>query len=115
MSKVAEKYTVITPQSDGNLESVVHKCVGYHVLACILWLVFSALAGFRVEWQAGIVMAIIFYHFASKEGPFVRSEIDLRAKGVDIKDPNLTAIMPWDWLTKVEIRQRSISIFPNYV
>jgi serine/threonine-protein kinase len=27
----------------------------------------------------------------------------------------MNAVMPWDWLTKVEIRQRSFSIFPNYV
>ncbi len=44
-----------------------------------------------------------------------RTRLDLKAKGLDIRDRYLTALMPWDRLVKVEIRQRSLSFIPNYV
>lgn len=116
-SKLAspEKYRVIQPQPNGNLESVVHRFVGYYVLLCIIWLIFSFLSRFPTEWQVISIVVLLVYHFGNKESTFVRSQVDLKAKGIDITDPKLTAIMPWEWLTKVEIRQRTVSIFPNYV
>lgn len=67
--------------------------------------------------QVGCILVLVVYHairYGSTE-EFMRSKLDLKAKGLDIKDRYLNAIMPWEWLTKVEIRQRSFSIIPNYV
>ncbi|MBZ0188952.1 MAG: serine/threonine protein kinase [Candidatus Obscuribacterales bacterium] len=46
---------------------------------------------------------------------FIRTVLELKAKGLDIRSTTLNAIMPWSWLTQVELRHRRFSIIPNYV
>ena len=114
----ANKYPIITPKQTNSSESA-GKVYGLIYLCLVLaWFYFSAVIKLEIGWQVVCVAIAAFYH-GIRNGPdarqYMRSALDLKAKGLDIKDRYLTAIMPWDWLTKVEIRQRSISIIPNYV
>lgn len=72
--------------------------------------------GYGPEWQVLMVLVAFagsqWKHLSTAAN---RSTLDLKAKGLDIKDHYLNALMPWDWLTNVEIRQKSLSFIPNYV
>ncbi len=64
-----------------------------------------------------LFIGFLFYFFTSSNvfTSSNRSQLELKAKGLDIRDNRLDAIMPWEWLTKIEIRHRRLSLFPNYV
>jgi len=113
-----EKYPVISLRQMNTAEGAGRAYVMAITLATVFWLVFSLLYGGNFSWQlvalAGWGLVLLLKH-ASTEGEFLRSSIDLKAKGLDIQDRALRAVMPWDWLVKVELRQRDFSIFPNYV
>ena len=112
----ADKYPVILPQSMSYPEGVVRIYVTTLVLSALLWLLYSVLANYMILGQIFCLVIAIGYRLGGdSQGHTVHSQLDLKAKGLDIKDPYLTAIMPWDWLTKVEIRQRRFSLIPNYV
>jgi hypothetical protein len=113
-----EKYPVIVPSAIANSESVFQFYVAAVTLSAILWCLFTFASGFNLGLQITYVVLAFLWHTgksASQGANFHRSKLELKAKGLDIKDPMMNAVMPWDWLTKVEIRQRSFSIFPNYV
>jgi hypothetical protein len=113
----AEKYPIITAKVMSSSQSAGSVYVRTLVFFSLFWLLFSGLTQFLIIAQIACVLVLVaFYvvrHGAASE--FMRSELELKAKGLDIRDRSLNAIMPWDWLTKVEIRQRTFSIFPNYV
>jgi len=113
-----EKYPVISLRQMNTAEGAGRAYVMAITLATVFWLVFSLLYGGNFSWQlvalAGWGLVLLLKH-ASTEGEFLRSSIDLKAKGLDIQDRALRVVMPWDWLVKVELRQRDFSIFPNYV
>lgn len=113
-----EKYPVITPKGLTSPEAVIRLYVTALVCSVLLWLFYSMCIYYIVEIQICCMVGCLIYHIA-RHGPksanFERSTLELKAKGLDIKDPSLNAIMAWDWLKKVEIRQRSLSIIPNYV
>lgn len=111
----AEKYPVITPKEMAVMESAGLSYFQTTIWIVVFWLFFSAVDDFVVIWQIGIVLALSFFHFAKAEHSVTRSQLDLKAKGLDIKDIYVNAIMPWDWLSKVELRQRTFSLIPNYV
>ncbi len=113
----AEKYPIIATKVMASSQSAGGICVRTLVFFALFWLLFSVLVQFLVVPQMTCVLVLVAYH-AIRYGAaneFMRSGLELKAKGLDIRDRSLNAIMPWDWLTKVEIRQRSFSIFPNYV
>ncbi len=115
LSKV-EKYPIITPRAMASAEGAGRVYLGTFGALTTIWLLFSALAALEVGWQLLSVFVLSFFHLVvNAVGDDGRSQIDLKAKGLDIKDRYLTAIIPWDWLVKVEIRQRRFSFFPNYV
>ncbi len=112
-----EKYPVITPTGLTKPETVRLVYTQSLAAAVLLWLLFSGSHAEILTLQIACLVINLVYHVArhAPSTSFIRSELDLKAKGLDIKDTYLNAIMPWDWLTKVEIRQRSFSIIPNYV
>lgn len=112
-----EKYPVITPEGSANLEFAVLFYLVAIVISIFLWIIFSWLFGYCVEVQTIILCgALIFaYWLGAPAGGFVRTKLELKAKGLDIKSPRVNAIMPWDWLAKVEISQSAFSFFPHYV
>ncbi|CAN5315093.1 hypothetical protein BH10CYA1_BH10CYA1_54620 [soil metagenome] len=83
----------------------------------LLWLVYSVSVGYQPVWQ--VLLALLALAWSQWKNltttTLNRSKLDLKAKGLDIKDRYMNALMPWDWLTNVEIRQRSLSFIPNYV
>lgn len=114
-----EKYPVITPSAIADSEKVMRFYLLSLTTLVMLWVVFSIGTGFCVEVQAFfLVIGLVLYlakHNAADGNNFMRSKLELKAKGLDIKAPSMYSVMPWDWLTKVEIRQRSFDIIPNYV
>ncbi|MDZ4836868.1 MAG: serine/threonine-protein kinase [Candidatus Melainabacteria bacterium] len=79
---------------------------------------YSLLYGFALDAQiffgvAGLVF--ITAKYAPRATDVVRAKLELKAKGLDIRSSTINAIMPWGWLSKVEIRNRSFSFIPNYV
>lgn len=109
-----EKYPVLTPTSMESTESAGLLFVGGPVCVLLAWLLFSAMAKYLIVWQI-LAIFVVFAHHAATSSSGISSSLDLKAKGLDIRDPSMNAIMPWDWLTKVEMRQRNFSIIPNYV
>ncbi|MDZ4835273.1 MAG: serine/threonine-protein kinase [Candidatus Melainabacteria bacterium] len=112
-----KKYPVISPSQIANPEDVILRSLMALFFSGLLWIVFSAAVNFQVVPQTIFFGAIVLYAFA-RHGPnhsFVRAKLQLKAKGLDIKSPTLKTIMPWNWLTKVEIRHRSFDFIPNYV
>ncbi len=113
----AEKYPIIESKVMASSQSAGSIYVRTLVFFSLFWFLFSGLVQFLLVPQVICVLVLVTYH-AIRYGAaneFMRSGLELKAKGLDIEDRTLNAIMPWDWLTKVEIRQRSFSIFPNYV
>ncbi len=112
-----EKYPVIELKTLHCSEAAGQAYIKSFVFLALFWILFSTLAKFNLIWQLGSLMVLGLYRFirSGNEYQFMRSKLDLKAKGLDIKDRYFKAIMPWDWLTKVEIRQRTFSIIPNYV
>ncbi|HEY9715893.1 MAG TPA: hypothetical protein V6C69_00385, partial [Trichormus sp.] len=113
-----EKYPVIVPEANANPESVLQLCVSAVTLSAILWCLFSIASGFQLAVQMLVLLITLMVHLAksgSREEGLHRTVLELKAKGLDIRDPAMTKVMPWDWLAKVEIRQRRFSIIPNYV
>lgn len=113
----AEKYPIITATSMASSQAAGSVYVRTLVLFALFWLLFSGLTQFLIMLQITCVFTLVVYHAIRHDAAdeFMRSGLELKAKGLDIRDRSLNATMPWDWLTKVEIRQRSFSIFPNYV
>jgi serine/threonine-protein kinase len=113
-----EKYPIIEPKSMTCSQSAEQVYVRTFLFFSLSWLLFSALANFEVGWQLISVAVLAVYH-KIRNGPdsqqYMRSELELKAKGLDIKDRYFTAIVPWEWLSKMEIRQRAFSFIPNYV
>lgn len=109
-----EKYPVLTPTGMESTESAGLLFVGGPVCVLLAWLLFSAMAKYLIVWQI-LAIFVVFAHHAATNSSGISSSLDLKAKGLDIRDPSMNAIMPWDWLTKVEMRQRNFSIIPNYV
>ncbi len=112
-----EKYPIIVPKPMASAEIASQQYFVLLALLVFFWLVFSTIDQFLIAEQISCVVVLVVYH-AIRYGStdeFMRSKLDLKAKGLDIRDRYLNAIMPWEWLTKVEIRQRSFSMIPNYV
>lgn len=110
-----EKYPVLAPADLATSESIGRLFVTALLFSTLAWLIFCTMFGLTAKAQWIVVGLLLFLDLGWKEGTYKKSELDLKAKGLDIKDRTLAAIMPWDWLTKVEIRQRTLSIIPNYV
>lgn len=115
--KKAEKYPVIVPPATANAEVVVRYYFAALVLSVLCWMAYSWVIGFHFEIQFIGFMATLIFLLArsASEGSFVRTKLELKAKGLDINAPNMQAVMPWDWLMNVEISHRMFSLFPNYV
>lgn len=111
----SEKYPVMAPKAMAAAESVGRVYIRTFVVFVLLWLSYSAFLGFAGFQLFCLVVMLGFQGIKHMPTEFIRSQLDLKAKGLDIKDRSLNAIMPWDWLTKVEIRQRRFSLIPNYV
>lgn len=112
-----DKYRVIVPKPLASSYSAGPFYVIVAAIVLILWIGWCYNVNFQPIWQF-ILMLMIFGLTQWKSlttNSLNRSRLDLKAKGLDIKDRYLTALMPWDWLTNVEIRQRTLSIVPNYV
>lgn len=113
--KKVEKYPVIVPSRMATAESIIGTYTLSLVLLISMWLIFSTWANFAAGFQFVFITILFFLVVSVRTSEIQRAEIDLKAKGLDIKDKFFTGIMPWDWLTEFEIRQRSWSIIPNYV
>lgn len=111
-----EKYPVITLAASVDPETILRLYFTAVVLLALLWLSFP-FSGMTLSMFAQLffVLTMTLYKFRRYSPAGGRSKLGLKAKGLAIQAPYINAIMPWDWLTKVEIRQRSFSIFPNYV
>lgn len=114
----SEKYPVFTP---GGAVDPVALCAGYLrtlIALSIGWLLFSAVVHFAEVVQLVLVLVCAWVHLATDPKLRLhsfRSQLDLKAKGLDIRDPYLNVLMPWEMLTRVEIRQRRFNLIPNYV
>jgi len=115
--KKLEKYPIIPAGEMASAENAGRIYVGAFLIAALFWLGLSALLHLFLPVQLMALGAwgfVLLLKYASTAG-VIRSELDLKAKGLDIKDRYMTAVMPWDWLVKVEMRQRNFSLIPNYV
>lgn len=110
-----DKYPVLAPASLSSSDSIGPIFIAALFFSTLAWLVLSTKLGLEPKLQWMLVGGLLMYNLARNDTTFPRSDLELKAKGLDIKDRRLNAIMPWDWVTKVEIRQRTLSIFPNYV
>jgi hypothetical protein len=112
-----KKYPVIVPKPLASSETAGPIYGTAVSTLLVLWLVYCVSAHFQPVWQVLLMIAIFGWsqwkNLTTTSSN--RSRLDLKAKGLDIKDRYMTALMPWDWLTDVEIRQRSLSFIPNYV
>lgn len=112
-----EKYPIIKPKQMASAEHAGGIYIAAYVFLAFYWIVFTAMVNYAFVMQlvalGGWALMMFFKQIATVG--IIRSEIDLKAKGLDIKDRYLIAVMPWDWLVQVEIRQRKFSIIPNYV
>ncbi len=114
----SEKYPVMT--TGGALDPVA-LCAGYLrtlIVLSIGWLLLCAVVHFAEVVQLVLVLVCAWVHLASDPKLRLhsfRSKLDLKAKGLDIQDPYLNDLMPWEMLTRVEIRQRRFNLIPNYV
>jgi len=113
----AQKYPVIKPSAIADPNVVMCSYFAAVNLTLLFWLWFSVVTGFSNEAQCFCFMAGFVFNVARylPQHNFVRTKLELKAKGLDIRAPSMSTIMPWDWLTKVEIRHRSFSLVPNYV
>ena len=113
-----EKYPVITAKG---VSDPVALCASYLrtlILLAIGWLLACAVVHFAEVVQLILVLVCAWTHLATDPKMRLntfRSKIDLKAKGLDIEDPYLNVLMPWEMLSKVEIRQRRFNLIPNYV
>lgn len=111
------KYPVIVPSAMANSETAGPIYVTTIWTVLLLWTAYCV----AVNYQPAVQVGLMFMTFLWSQWKHLsttalnRSKLDLKAKGLDIKDRYLNALMPWDWLTNVEIRQRSLSFIPNYV
>lgn len=112
-----EKYPVIKTNTMSNADSACEVQMALFGIAVGLWTIFSTFTNLLINFQFFSVLALFGLHVLmnSSGGVLIKSTLELKAKGIDINDRNMTAIMPWDWLTQVEIKQRKISWYPNYV
>lgn len=112
----SDKYPVMAPPRMATAEGAGLRFLTAFAIVILAWLTFSAIAKFEIVWQIfAIVSVFLFSNAMNNDATIVRSSLDLKAKGLDIKDRYVKTIVPWDWLAKVELRQRRFSIFPNYV
>lgn len=112
----AEKYPVLSPPAKGCSEKAGSFVVRSYMILVLVWFVFSALVHFEVLIQIAVIIGLVIFHAGTSAGSsIVGSTLELKAKGLDIQDRAMRGIIPWDWLTKVELRQRSFSFIPNYV
>lgn len=112
-----EKYPVIQAQVMSNADRACDTHAVMFGLSIVLWILFSAVGKLEFGFQFFCVLTLFLLHVAMNTpvAGFLRSTVELKAKGIDINDRNMRAVMPWDWLTQVEIKQRKISWYPNYV
>lgn len=112
-----EKYPVIQAQVMSNADRACDTHAVVFGLSIALWILFSAVAKLELGFQFLSSLTLLVLHVAMNTSgdSFLKSTIELKAKGIDINDRNMRAVMPWDWLTNVEIKQRKISWYPNYV
>ena len=110
-----EPFPLVVPPVMATAESAIAIYICTLMLVIILWLYFCYHINFAGLLQLILTLALMGIMLGSRNSAIIRSEIDLKAKGLDIRDRYLDGIMPWDWLVKFEIRQRNWSIFPNYV
>lgn len=111
-----ESYPVIPKGADP--EEIIKGFMALVLTALLFWLIFSLIQGIWIIQQTLCIVVTIIVRIAihgHDSSGFMRSEVDLQAKGLSIKASYFNKLMPWDWLTKVEIRQRKISLIPNYV
>ncbi len=117
LETIRNKYPIKVPGVMASSETSGPMYITALWTSLVLWIVYSMCVGYGAEWQVLLVLVA----FASSQwknlstNSLNRSKLDLKAKGLDIKDHYLNALMPWDWLTNVEIRQKSLSFIPNYV
>lgn len=111
-----QKYQVITSPAMSRSLPAAFVTGSALIVAFLAWIKFCAWINYHsVEQWVGLIVAVIFIVFQRISSSSSRTKLDLKAKGLDIKDSSMTALMPWDHLQKVELRQRSFSFFPNYV
>lgn len=114
-SEKQDKFPIVVPSFLATAESTIAAYIGWLMLLIGLWVYFCYRINFVSFLQFAITGTIMAVVLGTRSNDILRSELDLKAKGLDIRDRALDAIMPWDWLVKFEIRQRNWSIFPNYV
>jgi len=114
-----EKYLVIRPEANADTESAYRFQLTALTVATILWLGLSAVLNLGFALVQGLLLITTFFYHMSVNSPggksYIPTELQLKAKGLDIKSGSMNAIMPWSWLTEVELRHRGFSIIPNYV
>jgi Protein kinase domain len=112
-----KKYPVIIPKLLASSDTAGPIYITAVLTLLVLWLAYCIHAQFQPGWQLMLMMVAFVWsqwkHMSTTS--LNRSKLDLKAKGLDIKDRYMNSLMPWDWLTNVEIRQRSFSFVPNYV
>jgi hypothetical protein len=84
------------------------------IISTMLWLWFSEYEHLGSFWIQGIICGLVFMAFSASETFVYRTQIELKAKGLQI-NTNSNDLIPWEWLKTVEIRYRGWNIFPNYV
>ncbi len=111
------KYPVIVPGRMSLSDTAGAVYLLTLLIALSLWLTFCMVTKFHPYLQIlALIMAMLFAVFqSSMMRPAFRTKLYLKAKGLDIKDRYFAAIMPWDRLAKVELRQRTFNFIPNYV
>ncbi|MBX9668100.1 MAG: serine/threonine protein kinase [Candidatus Obscuribacterales bacterium] len=114
----AEKYPVIEPTTMATAEDASFVYRSAFIAGTIIWLIVSSMADVAAWWQIAAVFALGVLQLILIVGKHTgRTTLELKAKGLSINIDNITPspVVPWDWLARVEIRQRKISIIPNYV
>jgi hypothetical protein len=111
------QYPIIAPSLAADTEMLSILCLVGLILICLPFLFYmSAMSALMGVAPFSVVAGFFFQQLTSPSlAAGARTQLELRAKGLDITDARFSAVMPWDWVTKVEIRQRKISLFPNYV
>ncbi|MBK7838572.1 MAG: serine/threonine protein kinase [Candidatus Obscuribacter sp.] len=116
--KKQTQYPLLKPENIEDIDKIWSFCLIAPALSIPLGLLLTTKSELALYLEIFSLLAGAFLYLftggVTMDGSS-RSELELKAKGLDIRDTRLDAIMPWDWLTKVEIRQRKLSLIPNYV
>lgn len=113
-----DRYPLLKPVGVSDPISLLRAFQKALVFSVAAWMISSVMLPAAVQLQFLCLLVGAFYCLTTHPlvlAREIRSELKLRAKGLQIKDPRFSAFMYWNWLVKVEIRQRTFSIFPNYV